>query len=101
MERRWSRRKQVIQDVLLRREGLGVLRCETRDISFEGACIETGLISVPASIEIELIFTHDDQYTAEVVRIGAQVVRAYGHGIGVNFQHYYDGSHRFLLKLLD
>lgn len=71
-----------------------------RDISFEGACIDTGLSAVPPSTEIDLIFTQQDDATAEVIRIGAYGVRGDDRGIGVSFHHCHDGSRKYLLKLL-
>lgn len=101
MERRWSRRKRVSQELLLRYEGLGTLRGETLDISFEGACIHTGVMTIPPSVEVELIFPRHEDVAAREVRIGASVVRVYASGIAVRFQDYHEGSHRFLLGLLD
>jgi len=100
MERRWSRRKRVSQEVFLRYRGLGILRCKTLDISFEGACIETGPVEVPPPEEIELIFFQREDELARVVRISANVVRTFDTGIGVSFRDYHDGSHKFLLRLL-
>lgn len=101
MERRWSRRKQVSHEVLLRYEGLELMRCETRNLSFEGAYIDTGQMSVPQSAQVELLFTHQEDAEADLVRIGASVVRTYQDGIGVNFSQYHDGSYKYLLELLD
>ena len=101
MERRWSRRKQVTQEVLLRYEGLGLMRCETRNVSFEGACINTGQFSVPIAAQVELVFPQHQNTKVEDVCIGASVVRTYKDGIGVNFSHYHNGSYKYLLELLD
>ena len=101
MERRWSRRKRVERDVLVRYEGLGMLRCQTRDISFEGANIITGQFTLPPSAEIELVFVPSDEAPLTEVRLGANVVRIHDDGIGVNFSHYYDGSYNYLLRLLN
>ena len=100
MERRWSKRKPVRQEVLLRYEGLGMMRCETRNISFEGAFITTGQFVLPPKAEVELHFTRHEDSDAEVVRIGAHVVGAYDDGIGVSFSRYHDGSYKYLLKIL-
>lgn len=99
MERRWSRRKQVGQDVLLHYEGQAAAVCTIRDVSFEGARIEIGSLEVPPSTEIELHFCGSGDQG--MVRIGATVVRVLDGGIGVNFSEYHDGSCRYLLKLLD
>lgn len=99
MERRWSRRKQVGQDVLLHYDGQEAAVCTIRDVSFEGARIETGSLVVAPSTEVELHFCGSGD--EGMVRIGATVVRALDGGVGVNFSEYYDGSCRYLLKLLD
>lgn len=100
MERRWSRRKQVGQDVLLCIGEQDAKNCKIRDVSFEGARIEIGSLELAVSTEVELHFGGlDDQ--ASTVRIGATVVRVLDDGIGVNFSEYHEGSCRYLLKLLD
>ncbi len=100
MERRWSRRKQVGQDVLLQFDGQEVINCKIRNISFEGASIEIGSLEVAVPTEVELHFCGSgDQGSA--VRIGATVVRVLDDGVGVSFSEYHDGSCRYLLELLD
>lgn len=101
MERRWSRRKSVEQEVMVRYEGLGLMRCKTRDLSFEGANIVTGKFTLPHSAEIELVFAPEGDLPLTEVRLGANVVRVHDDGIAVNFSHYYDGSYSFLLSLLN
>ena len=98
MERRWSRRKQVGQDVLLHYEGQAAAVCTIRDVSFEGARIDTGSLVVAPSTEVQLHFC--DSGDQAMVRIAAKVVRVLDDGIGVNFSEYHDGSSRYLLKLL-
>ena len=99
MERRWSRRKQVGHDVLLHYDGQEAAVCTIRDVSFEGARIETGSLVVAPSTEVELHFCGSGDQG--MVRIGATVVRVVDGGVGVNFSEYHDGSCRYLLKLLD
>ena len=101
MERRWSKRKSVRHEVLLRHEGLGMMRCETRNISFEGAFITTGQFLLPSNAEIELHFARHKDASADVVRIGAHVVGVYEDGVGVNFSRYDEGSYRYLLSILE
>ncbi len=101
MERRWSKRKPVKQEVLLRYEGLGMMRCETRNLSFEGAFITTGQFVLPPDAEVELHFAQHEVADAEVVRIGAHVVCTYQDGIGVSFSRYHDGSYKYLLETLE
>ncbi len=100
MERRWSERKPVSQEVLLQYPGLGMLRCQTRDISFDGAYIETGQVSVPSSVEIDLMFANPSEKTTEVVRLGAQVVRSYDGGVGVSFNDYYEDAYQYLWRII-
>ena len=101
MERRWSRRKPVSHEVLGRFAELGMLRCQTRDLSFEGAFIETGRFSLPPTVDIELIFNPQEDVGSDVVCIGANVVRTHADGAGVSFNKYHDGSYQYLLKLLN
>ncbi len=100
MERRWSRRKQVGQDVLLHLDGQEAISCKIRNISFEGARIENGSLEVAALTEVELHFCGSGDQDG-VVRIGATVVRVLDDGVGVSFSEYHDGSCRYLLALLD
>jgi len=99
VERRWSRRKQVGQDVLLHYDGQQAAVCTIRDLSFEGARIDTGSLVVAPSVEVQLHFCGSGDQG--MVRIGATVVRVLEDGIGVNFSEYHDGSCRYLLTLLD
>ncbi len=99
MERRWSRRKQVGQDVLLHCDGQNAISCKIRDVSFEGARIETDSLVVSPAMEVQLHFSGSGDQS--MVRIGAKVVRVFDDGIGVNFSEYHEGSCRYLLKLLE
>ncbi|HHJ80236.1 MAG TPA: PilZ domain-containing protein [Candidatus Tenderia electrophaga] len=99
MERRWSRRKQVGQDVLLHVTGQDALSCTVRDISFEGARIEVGSLDVALSAQVGLSFYCQDKQ--DMVRLEATVVRLLDGGVGVHFSEYHDGSCRYLLELLD
>ena len=101
MERRWSRRKQVELDVLLRYPGLGMVSCKTRDLGFEGANIITGSVALAPTAGVELIFSRPEDVAAAEVHLGAKVVRVHADGIGVNFSHYHDGAYSYLLKLLN
>ncbi len=99
MERRWSRRKKVGQDVLLHVIRQQAVSCTVRDISFEGARIETGSLDVALSTRVGLSFYCPDEQ--EIVRVDATVVRLFHTGIGVQFSDYHDGSCGYLLTLLD
>lgn len=81
--------------------GVGVLRCETRNISFEGVCIDTGLFALSPSAEIELIFTWQDDATAAVIRSGAYVVRSDDSGIGISSTITTTARANIFMKLLD
>lgn len=98
MERRWSRRKRVEREVLLRYEGVGLLRCETRDISFEGVCIDTGGFVVPSDTELTLSFSSGD--LVDDVSLRGKVVRVHTRGVGVFFVDYHEGAYQFLLGVL-
>lgn len=100
MERRWSNRKALEREVLLRYEGISLLRCRTHNISFEGAYIHTANIIVPAEMELEVNFVPDD-IEAEEVSLGGRVVRIQGDGVGVSFLDYHEGAYQYLLRLLN
>jgi len=99
MERRWSKRKVIEHEVLLRFEGVGLVRCQTRDISFEGALIETNSVMVPHGADLDLSFV-PVQVDCDEVRLGGKVVRVMPEGVAVSFIDYHDGAYQFLLNVL-
>ncbi len=100
MERRWSHRQEFESEVMLSYKGVGLLRGQTKNISYTGAFVETGMVSVPANSYLDLVFTQNTAERSETVRISAYVVHSSGAGVGVLFNEYDDGARRFLENIM-
>lgn len=100
MEHRISTRKAVSVQVALYCDRVGMLRCETRNISLEGMFVETGNISIPMYVPVEAVFitNHDDKIHTH--RLQAHVVRSESDGVGLMFQEVDMASFRFLRELM-
>ena len=99
-ERRQSERKPIDREVLLYYQGLGMLRCCARDLSSDGAYIETGQVTIPATVDVDLVFNQPQSHITEVYRLEARVVRSHDGGVGVNFTNYRDGTYQFIQQLI-
>ena len=101
MERRLSKRKSVSHEVILYYSGVGMLRCQTRDVSMDGAFLEMQHVSIPTASEVELALNVVGKTKGGVVRFGGQVVRSGSGGVGVNFTKFFDGAHAYLKQLVN
>jgi hypothetical protein len=100
VERRLNERSPIDREVLLYYPGLGMLRCCAKDLSSDGAYIETGQMIIPATVDVDLMFNQPQPHVTEVYRLEARVVRSHGGGVGVNFTNYCDGTYQFLQQLI-
>ena len=100
MERRWNTRRQLQLDMALLYDGLGIVRCRTRDISLAGVFIETGAITLPHNADIEVVLDGGGRPSRPACRLPAQVVRVGEDGVGARFRDLEAKSLNFLQGLL-
>jgi hypothetical protein len=102
MERRWHARAPIAMDVALYYDGLGMLRCRTRDVSLEGMFIKTGAIALPFHVPIDIVIpeTTDAAPGRVMHRLPAYVVRVANDGVGTMFRNLDIRAFRALQRLL-
>ncbi|MDH5230342.1 MAG: PilZ domain-containing protein [Gammaproteobacteria bacterium] len=83
--RRLSNRRKIITDVVLRCPLLGLVRGLTRDLSEQGAFIETGNVTLHQQDSVEIFFPEELENKRVMRQVQAQVVRVTGDGIGLAF----------------
>ncbi len=84
-ERRWNVRLPVAINIVIYYSGLGLIQGKTKNISLDGAYIETGRISLHHAGELELIL-YDPHDCSEQQRVRARIARLDDHGAGLVFQ---------------
>jgi hypothetical protein len=99
-ERRWNTRKPMQLDVALVYDGLGILRCRTRDISLAGLFVETGPIVLPHHAAIEVVMEGGGGLPRPTCRLPALVVRVGEDGAGAMFRDLEARGLNFLQALL-
>ncbi|MDH5649722.1 MAG: PilZ domain-containing protein [Gammaproteobacteria bacterium] len=99
-ERRWNSRTQITMDVAVYYSGLGLLQCKTRDISYDGAYIETGRIALTEDSDVELVFAGNNGGKHIAHRLTAQITRVTDDGAGLCFNNLEVSTYRFLQYLL-
>jgi hypothetical protein len=102
MERRWHVRAPIELDVALYYDGLGMLRCRTRDVSLEGMFINTGAIALPHHVPIDIVIPggEDGAPGAQMHRLPAYVVRVASEGVGAMFRNVDIRAYRALERLV-
>lgn len=84
-ERRWNQRLPVAINIIIYYSGLGLIQGKTKNLSLDGAFIETGRISLHQGNEIELILYDPDDHT-EQQRVQARIARLDERGAGLVFR---------------
>lgn len=85
MERRWNMRSPIRLDVALVYDGLGIVRCRTRDLSLAGLFLETGAITLPHHAAFDVMLD-DGAAPRKMFRLPALVVRVTREGVGAMFR---------------
>ena len=99
-ERRWNPRLPTVMEVAVYYGGLGLVRCKTRDMSYDGAFIETGRISMTKDTDVELVFSSYSGSRHTQHRLTAQISRVTHDGAGLSFNNLEISTYRFLQQLL-
>jgi len=99
-ERRWNPRLPTAMEVVVYYGGLGLVQCRTRDVSYDGAFIETGRIALTTETDVELVFSSYSGSKHTQHRITAQIARVTLDGAGLSFSDLEISTYRFLQQLL-
>jgi len=100
-ERRENPRLPVALDVALYYNSLMLLDCRTRDISLEGAYIDTGGQALPQNAAIDLALSLQIGEEIRHHRLPAEVMRVDNNGIGLMFRYPDYTSFNALVNFLD
>ena len=84
-ETRRHTRLPVSLQVMLRYGPIGLLRAQARNLSLEGMFINTGQVSLPRGVTVELMFTLPDTGALHAHQLAATVVHTSGEGVGLAF----------------
>jgi hypothetical protein len=96
MEQRWSPRQAIRLNLVLYHTEMGLLRCQTRDLSSEGLFVETNGVHLPIEAPVDLDFVLPDNGASHLHRIRAKVVRNNGEGCGLIFREFTPAVSNFL-----
>jgi hypothetical protein len=101
-ERRDKPRKQVTRSVVLSHAGLGTEAGRIKDVSLDGAFVQSGLKDLPmfATVELTVTMSGGEQPRIKEYRLPATVVRYTEDGAGLKFYHLDMESYSALLDLL-
>ena len=100
-ERRWSSRKPLILNVALYYDRIGLLPCQTRDISTEGMFIQTRHVTLAEGIAVDAVLTGLGRTPAHHLHLPARIVRVHRDGVGLRFNNFDIDTYQFLRMVLD
>ena len=99
-DRRWNARVPCIINVALYYGGLGLLPCQTRNISLDGMFVETGRIMLSPESPVEVVFSRPAGKTIRQQRLCAQIIRITNTGAGIMFNNIDMAAYQFLQKMI-
>ena len=101
IERRWNARIPLTLHAALYYSGLGIVKCDTRDISMDGALVVTGRVILNQDASLDIILCGQDENKAEQCRLKANVARLTSDGAGICFRDLSPENYRFLQFMMD
>ncbi len=101
MDRRWTARIPVTLNAALYYNGLGIIKCNTLDISMDGALVMTGRVMLDQDAALDIILCANDKKTTVNCRLKANVTRLTANGAGICFKEVSPESYRFLQSAMD
>lgn len=101
IERRWNARIPVKLHAALYYSGLGIIKCDTRDISMDGALVVTGRVILNQDSSLDIILCSQNEHKTEQCRLQANVTRLTADGAGISFRDLSPENYRFLQTLMD
>ena len=99
-DRRLSPRRITAAKVLVTDERLGLTRCTLRDISLEGAFVETGNIAFSKNAAVELVVRYRSGKKRGHCRVAAKVLRVSQNGAALVFNDVDERVYRALFALV-
>lgn len=99
-ERRSSVRKQLALRISLYYDRLGLISCKTRDLSLEGALLDTGGIRLTGDARVEIVITDLMLDFADPIRVSADVSRVNESLAALTFRNLEIGAFRRLKAIL-
>ena len=100
-DRRWNARVPCIINVALYYGGLGLLPCQTRNISLDGMFVETGRIMLSPESPVEVVFSRQVGKAIRQQRLCAQIMRTTSTGAGIMFNNIDMAAYQFLQKMIN
>lgn len=85
-ERRCSIRKPINLEVAVYYDGLGILRCLSRNVSLHGMLLDTGVMVLPQNASVDLTIINRAAGLTQLHRVPATVIRVEDRGAGILFQ---------------
>lgn len=85
MEHRLSARKSLGIDVVVYYNGLGMLRCRSKDISADGLYVETSATRLPLNAPVEVAIAVKEDNHVVLNLVPAMVARVTDSGLGLMF----------------
>ncbi len=99
-ERRDTPRIAIALEAMLNHDNAGFQRCHTRDISLDGAFVETSQTGVGGQALVDLAIKIPGFGEQRVHRFRAQVIRATAKGLGLVFDQVNTDGYAALLDLV-
>jgi len=99
-DRRLGPRKQITLEVLVSDRKRGAKSCQTRDISLDGAFIETQDVTLKKKAKIDLILKIPSNRGATDHLVQAKVTSVEKHGVTVIFGNLEEQTYKALVDLL-
>ncbi len=99
-DRRLGPRKQITLEVLVNDRKRGAKSCQTRDISLDGAFIETQDVTLKKKTKINLILKIPSNRGATDHPVQAKVTSVEKHGVTVIFDNLKEQTYKALVDLL-
>ncbi|MFQ6023343.1 MAG: PilZ domain-containing protein [Acidiferrobacterales bacterium] len=99
-DRRLGPRKKIALEVMVKHRRLGLLSCETRDISLDGAYVETRNLALRKNAKVDLVLMIPAKGKTQQHRIAAKVVSVEKHGVTFIFRNLDETTYSALVDLL-
>lgn len=99
-DRRLGPRKQIALEVIVNHRRLGLQRCQTRDISLDGAYIETPEFALRKNAKVDLVLLIPANGKTQHYQVQAKVASVEKRGVTVIFRNLDEPTYSALVDLL-
>lgn len=100
MEHRWSMRKPITNNVMLKGTPFGVIQVRAKDISLGGMYVDTGKKPLHVNATVDLAFMDTADGEQQVCVVPAVVVRTTAEGAGLMFHRFAPSTFHMLGSML-